>query len=218
MERFEDLTEDFDLSRSLDELRSMIGVLKRTSDKNLIFSAALSELGKEGLPSTDSREGAYGYIPIDLNQFLDVMLALEVLLANDSDYKHSEKPHRPCNFLEVGCGIGRNLHVLGATDRFTLEKIAGFDIEPEYINMGQELFGFGDDIFVDDALTFDYGGFDIIYFYRPFHDDKLQQKFERRLIKTARRGAYILAQLDSELEKSRSLVVKDSSAGIYKRL
>lgn len=218
MERFDDLPEDFDLSRSIDDLKSMVDVLRRTNEKNQLLSAAISGLGKDEMPSTTGREGAYGYIPIDLNQFIDMMLSVEKLLSEDSDYKHSEKPHRPCSFLEVGCGIGRNLHVLRATDRFTLEKITGFDIEPDYIKLGRKVFGIGEDIFVDDALTFDYGGYDIIYFYRPFHDEPLQKKFEKRLIETARRGAYILAQLDSSLEKSRSLIAKDTANGIYKRL
>lgn len=218
MERFDDLTEDFELGRALDDLGTMISVLRRTRDKNMILGAALTVLGRDDLPATSSREGAYGYIAIDLNQFMDMMLELEGLLAEDPDYQHTDRPHRPCSFLEVGCGVGRNLHILRATDRFTLEKIAGFDVESAYVEAGRKIFGLGEDVFVDDALTFDYGGFDIIYFYRPFHDDKLQRRFEKRLVETARRGAYILAQLDSGLETSRSLVVKNATSGIYKRL
>lgn len=218
MERFENLIEDYDLAQALDDLKSTIGIIDRVRAKNMILAASLTELGKGRLPTLTAGDGAYGYIPIDLNQFLDIMFRLKAILAEDPDYQHSEKPHRPCSFVEVGCGPGRNLHVLGATDCFTLEKISGFDIEPEFVEMGRRYFDLGEDIFVQDALTFDYGGYDIIYFYRPFHDDALQKKFERQVVKTAKSGAYILAQLDSAMDKSRSVVVKDSNLGIYKRL
>ena len=218
MERFEDISEDYDVGRSLDDLRNSVELFDGLRQKNMILGAAITELGKSRVPSVESREGGYGYIPIDLNQFMDMMFSVEKLLREDADYAHSEKPYRPCKFLEVGCGPGRNMHVLSATDRFVLEKISGFDIEEEFVKFGRDYFDLGEDIFVADALTFDYGGYDIIYFYRPFHDDDLQVQFERRLIETSKRGAYIVAQLDAELEKSRSLIVKDDTNGIYKRL
>lgn len=218
MERFKDLSDDFDLTRAIDEMRSGIATVERMREKNMLLAAALNGVGRKVLPSSVTKEGSYGYIPLDVNHFLDAMLALEVCLAEDPDYQHSEKPHRLCTFLEVGCGIGRNMHLLGATDRFALERICGFDVVPEYVEIGRKLFGLGETIYVDDALTFDYGGFDIIYFYRPFHDDDLQKQFEKRLIETCRRGAYILAQLDSGLDGSRNLVAKNESQGIFKRM
>jgi SAM-dependent methyltransferase len=218
VDRFEDLTEDFALHRALDDVGAMVESVRQASEKNRILQAALSQIGMDDFASAESADGSYGYIPLDLNQFFELMFALEKHLADDPDYRHTDKPHRPCSFLEVGCGPGRNLHILRATDRFTFDKISGFDIVPEYVAAGRKFFGLEEDIFQEDALKFDYGGYDIIYYYRPFFEDKLQEKFEKRLISTMKRGAYILASLDVTLAKSRQLVAKDSVLGIWKRL
>ncbi len=218
MDRFEDLTEDYALHRALDDVGTLVDNVRLASEKNRILQAALSQIAMDEVSEAESADGSYGYIPLDLNQFFDLLFALEKHLAEDPDYRHTDKPHRPCSFLEVGCGPGRNLHVLHATDRFTFDKISGFDIVQEYIAAGRKYFGLGEDIFQDDALKFDYGGYDIIYYYRPFHEDKLQAKFEKRLISTMKRGAYLLASLDVTLSKSRRLVAKDDLLGIWKRL
>ena len=218
MDRFEDLSEDFELRRLMEDLDRLQVTMRRLSDQNLILQSAITQVGMHALGDAVVDEGAYNYIPIDLNQFFELMFDLERILTEDPDYAHTDKPHRPCTFLEVGCGIGRNLHVLRATDRFTLEKICGFDLVPNYIEAARRFFDLGEDAFVQDALTFDYGGFDIVYFYRPFSDDTLQKTFEDRLVTTMKRGAYIVASLDAELSNSRSLVAKGNSGLIWKRL
>ena len=218
MDRFDDLSEDFEVRRLIEDLAKMDRTIQRLSDQSRILQSAISQIGTHDIDHAEVGDGAYNYIPIDLNQFFDLMFTLEDVLREDPDYKHTEKPHRPCSFLEVGCGIGRNVHILRATDRFTLDKICGFDLVKEYIEAGQKVFNLGDDLFVQDALTFDYGGFDVIYFYRPFSDDELERQFEDRLVDTMKRGAYIVASLDASLATSRKLVAKDDSNLIWKRL
>ena len=44
-----------------------------------------------------------------------------------------------------------------------------------------------------DAMTFDYSGFDVIYFYRPFRDSTLEAALERRIWRQAKPGAAVLA-------------------------
>ncbi len=218
MERFEDIADDFALSNALEEISGFVGIAEQAQEKAKILRSALSQIGESAVSDVETQEGSYSYIAIDLDEFFDMIYSLENCLKNDPDYRHTDKPHRPVSFLEVGCGHGRNLHVLRATDRFCFEKISGFDIVPEYVEAGRRYFDMDDDIFVEDAFKFDYGGFDVIYFYRPFSDEKLQKKFEKRLISTMKRGAYIVASLSESLEKSRQLVQKGDSDRIWKRL
>lgn len=218
MERFDDISDDIALSRTLEDITGLTSVLTATHEKNKILRAALNQIGVSHIDGVETRKGAYSYIPLDLDEFFDMMFLLETRLSEDPDYRHTDKPHRPVSFLEVGCGHGRNLHLLRATDRFCMEKIVGFDIVPEYVEAGRTFFELGDDIFKDDALTFDYGGFDVVYYYRPFSDEKLQRKFEKRVISTVKRGAYIVASLSDSLDRARELVQKDERGRIWKRL
>ena len=218
MDRFEDISDDFALSRALEEMAEMMDAVTAAQDKNKILRAALTQIGVTSIETVEANKGSYSYIPIDLDEFFDMIFSLEKILREDPDYKHSDRPRRPVSFVEVGCGLGRNLHLLRATDRFSMEKIVGFDITPEYVEAGQRYFDLGEDIFVDDALAFDYGGFDVVYFYRPFSDDKMQRKFEKRLLNTMKTGAYIISSLNESLDKSRQLIPKDDRSRIFKRL
>jgi len=218
MDRFDDISDELSLARALEDLKGISKAAEATHQKNKVLRAALNQIGADAVADIQAAEGAYAYIPIDLDEFFDMMLLLEACLINDPDYRHSDKPHRPLSFLEVGCGHGRNLHLLKATDRFCLEKIVGFDIVPDYIEAGRRYFDLDDDIFLDDAFGFDYGGFDVIYFYRPFSDSKKQKKFEQRVLRTMKSGAYILASLNESLDQSRQLIPKDDRGRIWKRL
>ncbi len=218
MERFEDISDDFALSRALEEIDEFALAAKNAHEKNKILRAALTQIGVASIEGAETQTGAYSYIPIDIDEFFDMMFTLEKCLTNDADYRHTDKPHRPVSFLEVGCGHGRNLHLLRATDRFCFEKISGFDIVPEYVEAGKNFFDLDEDIFMEDAFKFDYGGYDVIYYYRPFSDEKMQRKFENRVLKTMKRGAYIAASLSESLETSRRLISKDDRGRIWKRL
>jgi len=108
--------------------------------------------------------------------------------------------------------------LLSATTRFHFHKIVGFDIVEAYVAAGRKYFGLGDHLFVDDCLTFDYGDYDVIYFYRPFIDDEKQRLFESRLIDTAKVGAYIVGSGSELLDESRRLIRKDGGRRIWKRV
>lgn len=218
MDRFEDISDDIFLMRALEELDNLSSAVRATHEKNKIMRAAFNQIGSSQIMGIESVKGAYGYIPIDLDEFFDMIFLLEKRLTEDPDYKHSDRPHRPISFIEVGCGIGRNLHLLRATDRFCFEKVVGFDIVPEYIEAGQRVFELGDDIFIDDALEFDYSGYDVVYFYRPFSDEKMQRKFEKRIIETLKPSGYIVASLSESLDRARQLIRKDDRGRIWKRL
>jgi hypothetical protein len=114
--------------------------------------------------------------------------------------------------------LGRNVYLLQATTRFHFDKIVGFDVVEAYVAAGQKYFGLGPNLFVADCLSFDYGGYDIIYFYRPFVDDEKQKLFETRLIETSKVGAYIIGSVSEFLDESRRLIRKDDGRKIWKRV
>ena len=67
-------------------------------------------------------------------------------------------------------------------------------------------------------MTFDYGGFDLIFFYRPFSDDKLEVKFENHLIDSAKTGAVIIAMSNERFSKSRKVAEIGEAGTIFKKL
>jgi SAM-dependent methyltransferase len=209
---------DYQAERAINSLDEAKTSLTALVDKATLLSAAFSRLDTGQLPDFEPPEGAYAYIPLDISDFLDAVLQLEGALKNDPDYKHSDLPYRPCAYLEAGCGTGRNIFLLKSSERFHFHKIVGFDISESYIAHGKQYFRLKDEIFVDDCMTFDYGGFDIIYFYKPFHDDLKQRQFEQQLINTAKRGAYIVAFNASSFDESRLLMRMTDSGRIWKKL
>jgi SAM-dependent methyltransferase len=200
--------------KDLDQARAAVSDLY---EKVKIIVAAFTAL-EEGVPWVEASDGAYHYIPVDISDYLQSLLDLECVLKNDPDYKHSDLPYRPCSFLEVGCGTGRNVFLLKHAERFRFSKIVGFDIAEPYVEHGRRIFGLGDDVFVDDCMTFDYGGFDVIHFYRPFSDDEQESAFEKHLVDTMKRSAFVIGHLDHELDKSRLLMRVHDSTKIWKRL
>ncbi|WP_372573033.1 methyltransferase domain-containing protein [Ruegeria jejuensis] len=218
MERMDALPEDFDLLRIREDLAELFRIAERANEEKKILAAALNAIGDWSELEIENRDGQFDYIPIDINSFFGLMYDLERALSLDPDYKHSDVLHRPCSFIEVGCGIGRNLHLLRATDKFNFDKIVGFDYSETYVERGRRYFDLGQDIFHDDAMSFDYGSYDIIYFYKPFSEDKLQKKFERHLIETMKPGAYIASFMDVSLDSSRKLIAKGDGHGVWKKL
>ena len=202
------------LIKQFDEARtSLVHLLTKTKILAEAFSA-LDEADFEFEPS----EGAVGYVPLDVSDFIKSLLELETVLKNDPDYRHSDLPYRPCAFLEVGCGTGRNLFLLKHAERFRFAKIVGFDVASKYVEYGRRLYRLDKEMFVDDCLTFDYGGFDVVFFYRPFQDDDQQAAFEGRLIDSMKRGAYLVAHSDETLDDSRQLMRVDDSFDVWKKL
>jgi len=216
--RFEDIPDDYQTQYALDNLADLSRHVRRLRDKIKILQTAISKIGCADVESVETEAGAYHYIPLHLDEFFESIFELEGHLAQDPDYRHTDLPYRPCSFIEVGCGVGRNVYLLGATTRFHFDKIVGFDVVEAYVAAGQKHFGLGSNLFVADCLTFDYGGYDIIYFYRPFIEKEKQKVFESRLIESAKVGAYIVGCGSELLDESRRLIRKGEGCRIWKRV
>lgn len=200
------------LETSLKELRKMqfkAAMLERTIGH---FDSLAANYSAE--------EGSYAYIPLNLWDFTDSLLELETALKSDEDYLSTdpELPYRPVSFLEVGCGIGRNLFLVKNGSGLVLDKVQGIEIGFPYIVQAREIFKMHEEVIQGDALTFDYSNFDVIYYYRPFTDEALQAKFERRLIRQAKPGAYIIGHLNAILDKSKMLKPTTEYSKVFKKL
>ncbi|SFT55931.1 class I SAM-dependent methyltransferase [Sedimentitalea nanhaiensis] len=175
------------------------------------------------LPSAEERQslpghdGSYGYIQIDPARFLDSLIALERLLALDQDYDHPDRRHRPVSFLDVGCGTGRTLMLLRDCGVLDIDTMAGFDINAAQVETGRTLFGLQDNLSVADAMTYDFGGHDVVYSFRPFHDPDKMAAYETHLVATLRPSAYLIAVLPEDLARFANMDCLDPARNIWKK-
>lgn len=218
MEDLDRLTGDPSLDYSVESLQQVMQSLPRVQEKLKILEAALTSVAIAGADDEGLPDSSYSYIPLDLSEFFDAMYDLEAALAKDSDYADPDVKHRRVDFIEAGCGPGRNLCVLRATNRFELRKVQGIDLSGPMIEHGRRIFGLGDDIWTDDCMTFDFSGFDVIYFYRPIADVELEEKFESRLVENMRPGSYVIGCGNLSLGDDRRLLAKCDGNRVFKKL
>lgn len=151
------------------------------------------------------REGHYGDIPLPMAQFMALIhTSARLLRAMDRA--------EPWSFLDVGCGLG--LKLLAAQEIF--DRVEGVEITPTTAARAKTLLATARRnhkaatasptpwltatppqakarVHRADALTFsDYGGFDVIYAYRPIADPTLWTSLQHRIADLARPGTIIL--------------------------
>ena len=183
-----------------------------------IYESALEAADGWSVPTAETTEGSFAYIPCLLSEFSDLIVELAEVLPDDPDFRHSRQPIRPLTFVEVGCGIGRNLNMMRAQGLVPIAKAVGFDVIPDYVETARRLHGFGENVFVQDAMTFDYAGFDLVFFYRPFSDGAMQIAFEEHLMDSVKPGAIIIGLTVEVLDSSRRVVQVGTSGSLYKKL
>lgn len=145
--------------------------------------------------SKRNKTGEFHYIPLPMEQFATQMEVLEGLMgARNSDLK----------FIDVGCGLGTKMVAANAILHC---QVFGIEKDPKYVRIARQLLGGKGSRYQSkipshairgDALKHSYKPYDIIYFYCPMLCDKLQVKLEQRIIATAKKGAYILANLKKD--------------------
>lgn len=138
--------------------------------------------GGEKRRSARMKKGEYPYIPYDLSSFITSLQNAKGLL--DPNKAHPK-------FLDVGCGLGTKLLLANRLG------FAAFGIEKDrhYVKVAKHLVGKSCGVECRDALTFDYKGFDVIYFYCPLCQKNLQVALEARIIETASPGTLFIPKL-----------------------
>ena len=147
-------------------------------------------------------QGSYPFIPH--STFLTIMQfeALKEGLQKERRWSGHDRARRMNRkFLDAGCGIGNILLI--AKEVGLARHIHGIEFFDDTYKKAQSFLCLdskdsvsGIKIFKDDILKFDnYADYDIIYFYCPFNDGRLEIKFEELVEDSMRVGAVLIANL-----------------------
>lgn len=162
-------------------------------------------------------EESHSYIPIALGLYLQQLIRVDEMLTHDPDYFAADAPYRPVSFLEIGCGTGRNLLIAKQSNLLGADRYTGFDLNDTMVRRGQLALGLQDDIFVANALEFDYGPYDVIFSYRPIRAPEVQRQLEERMVATMHPGAYVIAPLSEDLACYNAMTCLNGPLSIWKK-
>jgi len=140
-------------------------------------------------------DNAYQFIPAPADEVLETLLNVEKFL-------YDEGIPQPPNFLDAGCGIGNVLLIALAAG---YEPVSGVDLNPAAIETAKTLLsataiGQYFKLDIGNILSYDkYNSFDVIYYYHPLGNRRLQIEFERKVEKECKKGGIIVAALKEDL-------------------
>jgi hypothetical protein len=97
-------------------------------------------------------------------------------------------------------------------------ELAGLDILEPLVRLGQKALGLERELVVADAMDFDYSRFDVVFSYRPFLDEDRQAALEAHLIASMQRGAYLLAPLALNRDRSQRMLAVEGHADLWKKI
>ena len=207
-----------DASAENDRLYRANAAMVRTIFETLQRCVALDGKQKsESESAFEVPEESYHYIPLDIQRFLQLLISADRFLSLDPDYAKAGQIYRPVRFLEVGCATGRNVLITRASQLLQLESCFGFDINSDQIAVGKSALGLEEELEVADALTFDYGGYDLVYSFRPFQNADMQRKLERQFADSMSKGAYLLQPLGYDISLCPEFTYIGADGQIWKK-
>lgn len=139
--------------------------------------------------SQNDTTSEYPFVPMDTRQaYAQISLARDLL--------REQKKMRPgVSFIDVGCGIGNVMLMaeLMEFDAYGIEK-------DEYpFKIAKKLMG--DCVTQDDIWKFDrFSDFDVIYYFRPFAEKKMQLTFEHMIEEKLKTGGILIANRKMDME------------------
>ena len=170
-------------------------------------------------------EGSYNFIPYSSAKLMSIFYSL----SEEMTSIHTKYDLHLDNliFLDAGCGIGNVLIPAMATGLFS--KCVGLEISSEVIKAAKKNYlpSFGNTfkknihIKQTDILKYKkYGNYDVIYYFCPFHDYKLEITFEERIEEQAKVGAILIPILKASrmIEEDRRFkrhILHSSSQSVY---
>ncbi|MCA9128174.1 MAG: class I SAM-dependent methyltransferase [Planctomycetales bacterium] len=97
------------------------------------------------------------------------------------------KPLNQVRFLEVGCGLGTKCELA----RQAGMTATGIDLLTEYVNLARQLYPLC--AFEQaNALEYNYGCFDVVYYHVPFFGEELVRELEKRLLEQLQCGSMLI--------------------------
>lgn len=120
----------------------------------------------------------YPFVPMDTRQAYDQIKLAQGLVT-------SKNP----TFIDVGCGIG-NVMLMAELMDF---QVYGIEKDEYPFKIARKLMG-KETVAQDDIWQFDrFDQFDVIYYFRPFAEKKLQYKFEKLMEDSLKPGGILIA-------------------------
>lgn len=145
--------------------------------------------------SKNDPESEYPFVPMDTRQVYDQLTFVHDFLTNsDSEQLTNE----PLSFLDIGCGIG-NILLVAELMEFTVE---GLEKDEYPFSVAAKLIG-QEKVVQADIWEYDhYHTFDVIYYFRPFHEGNLERRFERFIEDQLKPGGILIAnrKMDNGIE------------------
>jgi len=135
---------------------------------------------RESRNDTDSE---YPFVPMDTRQ-----MYRQLQLAADHLKEKNPQAQRP-SFIDIGCGIG---NVILVAEQMEFE-VFGIEKDPYPCKVARRLMG-EEKVAQEDIWSYNkFADFDVIYYFRPFHDGEMQHKFEHMIEDSLKRGGILIA-------------------------
>lgn len=119
-------------------------------------------------------------------------------------------------FIDVGCGSG--LKVLQASHFF--KHTDGLEYDEGYANLARQLLEQASiancRVIHGDGITFDYyGNYNVVYFYRPMHDNDMLKKLEYQITNTVEPETLLIAPYEQFLHRHKELGCAHIGGSVY---
>jgi len=134
--------------------------------------------------SQNDPESEYPFVPMDTRQVYDQLKFVHGFLTDSR-----QSASAPLSFLDIGCGIG-NVLLFAELMEFT---VSGLEKDEYPFTIAAKLIG-QEKVVQQDIWEYDrYQTFDVIYYFRPFHEGNLQRRFERFIEDQLKPGGVLIA-------------------------
>ncbi len=137
------------------------------------------------------KEGHCDYVSYSFKNFLHHIEEAKAILGKKN-----------AKFIDVGCGLGSKVLLAQLHfDAYGIELNEAYHKVATEVNRPRTFFKYGrykneeidqKRIFKKDALEFDYNPYDVVYFFRPMNNEKLQHQLEQRIFETVKCGSIII--------------------------
>lgn len=176
------------------EFRTDYHIMKTIASK--FISCAHPYTGKEqGKISRD--KGYYPFIPNSLNHAMELLKSAKKISNKAQEHGAGWSPY----FLDAGCGIGNIMCLASELGYIThgVERcrknvnVAKQAVNARSVDPGPK-FVMGSKVFCGDLFNFKhYHRYDVIYYYCPISDYKVEMKFEQLVEDKMKKGAVLVA-------------------------
>lgn len=136
-------------------------------------------------------EGHWDYVTYSFQDFLIHLEESHKILGRKKGLK----------FIDVGCGLGAKVHLAKLYfDSFGIELNTDYHAIASAVNTPREFLKYGryktsqgkKRIFNEDALKFDYKPYNVVYFFQPLCQARLQKQLEHRIFATIKPGTIVI--------------------------